>query len=112
MLRLAYVVRHSMRYNHNDARLHDGNVRNRERTVSDNRMDGTAGAPADVAGLNSGEDGGAISDDTAPDQETADVAVADDAGQVHAIPRNPTKAVDEETSIGETSGHASRIVGG
>ncbi len=75
-------------------------------------MDGTAGAPADVAGLNSGEDGGALDAGTSANQETADIAVADDAGQVHAIPRNPTKAVDEETSIGETSGHASRIVGG
>ncbi len=80
--------------------------------MSDNKIDGPAGAVADVAGLNSGEDSGALDAGTPPDQETADVAVADDAGQIRGIPRNPTKAVNEETSIGETPGHTSRIVGG
>lgn len=82
--------------------------------MSDNRMDGTADTSAEVVELNmsSGEDSGAISDDTARDQERADVVVADGAGQVHPVPRNPTKAVDTETAIGTTPDHTSRIVGG
>jgi len=80
--------------------------------MSDSRIDGATDAAANALGLNSGEDSGALSDNTPPNQATTDVAVADDAGQIHTIPRNPTKAVDEETSIGETPGYTSRIVGG
>ena len=36
----------------------------------------------------------------------------DEEDQPQTISRNPTKAVDEETSIGETPGRTSRIVGG
>ncbi len=59
--------------------------------MSDNKIDGPAGAVADVAGLNSGEDSGALDAGTAPDQETADVAVADDAGQIHCYPAQPNQ---------------------
>jgi hypothetical protein len=79
---------------------------------SDKKIDGTSTDAVSVATVTSGAVGDVAGATDTASRERDDTTNTGVAGGPHDVSHNATKAVSEETSIGETPGHTSRIVGG